>query len=225
MTRGRERVIDEIEPWLEQLWREMGTDLLLVAGAPPLMRVEGALRPIEGAAPLTPVGVERIVTAVIGDGLVPQFEAEREVDFAFAWRDLARLRGNAYHQRDTCAMSLRLVPYEIPTFAQLGIPSVVERLVGLPQGLVIVTGPTGSGKSTTLAAMIDWINRNRSCHIVTIEDPIEYHHGHMRSAVSQREVGSDTESFDQALRSALREDPDVLLIGEMRDLESIQTAL
>jgi twitching motility protein PilT len=225
MTRGQDRVLDEVEPWIDELWNSRGTDMLLTAGAPPLLRVEGEMRPVQGEVPLTPSAVERIVHAVLGEALVPRFEAEREVDFAFAWHDRARLRGNAFHQRDTCAMSLRMIPYEIPTFAQLGIPPAVERLVQLPQGLVIVTGPTGSGKSTTIASMLDYINRHRSCHIVTIEDPIEYHHFHLRSAVTQREVGSDTDSFQRALRSALREDPDVLLVGEMRDLESIQTTL
>ncbi|HUY62970.1 MAG TPA: PilT/PilU family type 4a pilus ATPase [Acidimicrobiales bacterium] len=225
VDRQRTRVLDEIDPWLETLWEARGTDFLLTAGAPPLVRIDGAMRAVEGAAPLTPSSVERIVKAVLGDALVTRYEQEREVDFAFAWQDRARLRGNAFHQRETCALSLRMIPYEIPSFAELGIPSAVERLVNLPQGLVIVTGPTGSGKSTTLAAMVDYINRHRSCHIVTIEDPIEYHHFHLRSAVTQREVGTDTESFERALRSALREDPDVLMIGEMRDLESIQTVL
>ncbi|HML01723.1 MAG TPA: PilT/PilU family type 4a pilus ATPase, partial [Acidimicrobiales bacterium] len=141
------------------------------------------------------------------------------------WRDLARIRCNAFHQRETCAVAMRMIPFEIPGFQELGIPSVVKRLAMLPMGLVIVTGPTGSGKSTTLAAMIDYVNRFRRCHIVTIEDPIEYVHGNLHSAVSQREVGTDTDSFERALRSVLREDPDVLLVGEMRDLESIQTTL
>ena len=163
--------------------------------------------------------------AILGDDLAVKFREEREIDFAFSWRNQARLRCNAFYQRDTCAMALRVIPYEIPGFDELGIPPAVERLVNLPMGLVIVTGPTGSGKSTTLAAMLDYINRHRACHIVTIEDPIEYVHGNHRSAVSQREVGNDTKSFPRALRSALREDPDVLLVGEMRDLESISTTL
>jgi twitching motility protein PilT len=222
---GAVRIIDEIEPWLEELWSINGTDLLLTAGAPPLLRVDGQIQPVKGEEPLTVARAERVVKAVMGADLVVKFHEEREIDFAFSWRNQARLRCNAFHQRDTCAMALRVIPYEIPGFDELGIPPAVERLVNLPMGLVIVTGPTGSGKSTTLAAMLDYINRRRACHIVTIEDPIEYVHGNHRSAVSQREVGTDTESFPRALRSALREDPDVLLVGEMRDLESISTTL
>jgi twitching motility protein PilT len=222
---GAIRVIDDIEPWLEELWATNGTDLLITAGAPPLVRIDGQIRPVKGEEPLTPARAERIVMAVMGDDLVVRFREDLEIDFAFSWRNQARLRCNAFHQRDTCAMALRVIPYEIPGFDELGIPPAVERLVNLPMGLVIVTGPTGSGKSTTLAAMLDYINRHRACHIVTIEDPIEYVHGNHRSAVSQREVGNDTQSFPRALRSALREDPDVLLVGEMRDLESISTTL
>ncbi len=192
---GAIRVIDDIDPWLEELWATNGTDLLLTAGAPPLVRIDGQIQPVKGEEPLTPARVERIVMAVMGDDLVVKFREEREIDFAFSWRNQARLRCNAFHQRDTCAMALRVIPYEIPGFDELGIPPAVERLVNLPMGLVIVTGPTGSGKSTTLAAMLDYINRRRACHIVTIEDPIEYVHGNHRSAVSQREVGNDTESF------------------------------
>ncbi len=150
---------------------------------------------------------------------------ERELDFSFNWEDQARFRGNAYHQRGSVALSLRLIPYRIPSFDELGLPTGMRKWVELPQGLVLVTGPTGSGKSTTIAAMLDSINEHRPCHIITIEDPIEYVHRHKQAAVSQREIGIDTDSFAQALRSALREDPDVLLVGEMRDPETIQTAL
>ncbi|MGA2519818.1 MAG: type IV pilus twitching motility protein PilT [Acidimicrobiales bacterium] len=219
------RSTTEIDGWLEELWDSRGTDLLLTAGAPPLVRIDGEIRPVTGGEMFSPISVERVIKEVVGPDLTPRYEAEREIDFAFSWRERARLRCNAFHQRDTCALSLRIIPYEIPGFAQLGIPPAVEALVDLPMGLVIVTGPTGSGKSTTLAAMIDYINRYRRCHIVTIEDPIEYVHANHRSAVSQREVGTDTESFDRALRSVLREDPDVLLVGEMRDQESIATTL
>src|SRR5580700_2091144 len=215
----------DIDTWLEELWNLRGTDLLLTSGAPPLIRVDGEMRPVTGGQMLSPNAVEQIVKAVVGPDLVTTYETEREIDFAFSWRQRARLRCNAFHQRDSCALALRIIPYEIPGFAQLGIPPAVEALVDLPMGLVIVTGPTGSGKSTTLAAMIDYINRYRKCHIVTIEDPIEYVHANHRSAVSQREVGTDTESFTRALRSVLREDPDVLLVGEMRDQESIATTL
>ena len=219
------RNVEDIEPWLEELWDHRGTDLLLTAYTPPMIRVDGNMRPVTGGTPLSPESVEALVHAVIGKHLVGRFVEEREIDFAFSWQDRARLRCNAFHQRETCSLALRMIPYEIPTFEELGLPDVVERLVALPMGFVIVTGPTGSGKSTSLAAMLDWINKNRQCHIVTIEDPIEYVHQNHLSAVSQREVGSDTQSFHRALRSVLREDPDVLLVGEMRDLESIATAI
>jgi twitching motility protein PilT len=219
------RTTAHIDPWLEELWDLRGTDLLLTTGAPPLIRVDGDMRPVTGGEMFSPISVERVIKDIVGPDLVARYEVEREIDFAFSWQQRARLRCNAFHQRDTCALALRIIPYEIPGFAQLGLPQVVEKLVELPMGLVIVTGPTGSGKSTTLAAMIDYINRYRRCHIVTIEDPIEYVHANHRSAVSQREVGTDTESFQRALRSVLREDPDVLLVGEMRDQESIATTL
>jgi twitching motility protein PilT len=219
------RNIDAIDPWLDEVWNERGTDLLLTAGAPPLIRVDGDMRPVTGGQPLSTEDVRRLVHDVVGEENREKYAVDREIDFAFSWKEKARLRCNAFHQREACALALRVIPYEIPGFGDLGIPPVVERLVNLPMGLVIVTGPTGSGKSTTLAAMIDYINRHRQCHIVTIEDPIEYVHGHHRSAVNQREVGSDTMSFNRALRSVLREDPDVLLVGEMRDLESIATTL
>ena len=219
------RRLDEVEPWLDEVWEARGTDLLLMADAPPLIRVDGELRPVAQGQPLSGDDVERIVHDVMGEDMVPKFIQDREVDFAFSWQNQARLRCNAYHQRETCALALRVIPYEIPGFKDLGIPEVVERLVNLPMGLVIVTGPTGSGKSTTLAAMLDYINRHRRCHIITIEDPIEYVHSNHNSAVNQREVGSDTASFHRALRSVLREDPDVLLVGEMRDLESVAAAL
>jgi len=219
------RDIDDIEPWLEEVWDARGTDLLLMAGAPPLIRVDQEVRPVSRGEALTAERAEHLIHGVMGPRLVERFLEEREVDFAFSWRDQARLRCNAYHQRDTCALALRLIPYEIPSFEELGIPKAVERLVNLPMGLIVVTGPTGSGKSTSLAAMLDWINRHRRCHIVTIEDPIEYVHSRQLAAISQREVGTDSLSFHRALRSVLREDPDVLLVGEMRDLESIATTL
>ena len=219
------RNIEDIEPWLEELWDNRGTDLLLTAYTPPMIRVDGHMRPVTGGVPLSSEVVESLVHSVMGEHLVERFVEDREIDFAFSWQDRARLRCNAFHQRETCSLALRMIPYEIPTFDELGLPEAVERLVSLPMGFVIVTGPTGSGKSTSLAAMLDWINKNRQVHIVTIEDPIEYVHQNHLSAVSQREVGSDTHSFHRALRSVLREDPDVLLVGEMRDLESIATAI
>src|SRR5579862_1312301 len=163
----------EIDTWLEELWEARGTDLLLTSGAPPLLRVDGEMRPALGAEILTPISVERLVKDVVGPDLVARYETERELDFAFSWRERARLRCNAFFQRDTCALALRIIPYEIPGFTQLGIPPSVQALTELPMGLVIVTGPTGSGKSTTLAAMIDYINRICRCHTATTEDPIE----------------------------------------------------
>jgi twitching motility protein PilT len=220
-----DRDVAALDPWLDELWELRGTDLLLTEGAPPLIRVNGEVQPVTGGEPLSAQRAEELVLGVLGPALVERFHEDREVDFAFSWEDKARLRCNAFHQREACALALRVIPYEIPTFDDLGLPAAVENLVNTPMGLVIVTGPTGSGKSTSLAAMLDYINRRRKCHIVTIEDPIEYVHGHHMSAVNQREVGSDTKSFERALRSVLREDPDVLLVGEMRDLESIATTL
>jgi len=224
VTETPTRNTEAVDPWLAEVWEKRGTDLLLTAFAPPLMRVDGEMHPVSNTHVLNPGEVEHLVSSIVGP-LLDQYVDELEVDFAFTWRDLARIRCNAFHQRETCAVAMRMIPFEIPGFQELGIPSVVKRLAMLPMGLVIVTGPTGSGKSTTLAAMIDYVNRFRRCHIVTIEDPIEYVHGNLHSAVSQREVGTDTDSFERALRSVLREDPDVLLVGEMRDLESIQTTL
>ena len=214
-----------IDHYLRTLWEHKGSDLLLVAGAAPMVRIDGALRPIGGEEPLTAERVENIVFAMLGPDLSARLKEEREIDFSFGWEWQARFRGNAFYQRGSVGLALRLIPREIPTFEQLGLPPVIEELANAPQGLVLVTGPTGSGKSTTLASMIRFISDHRACHILTLEDPIEYHHEHSRSAVTQREIGTDSRSFARGLRSALREDPDVLLIGEMRDPESIQIAL
>ena len=214
-----------IDRYLRTLWEHRGSDLLLVAGAPPTVRLDGEMRPIGGEEPLSADALDQLIRAVLGPTLSAKLEEEREVDFSFGWEWQARFRGNAFHQRGSVGMSLRLIPKQIPSFAELGLPPVVEQLAVAPHGLVLVTGPTGSGKSTTLASILKFISDQRACHILTIEDPIEFHHQHSRSIVSQREIGSDSESFERALRSALREDPDVLLVGEMRDAESIQTAL
>ena len=213
-----------IEPLLSAVWAARGTDLLFTVGAPPLMRVDGYLRPL-GSHVLERGEVEKLVLGVLGKEMADRFARTKQVDFAFSWSDKARVRGNAFHQKGMCALSLRVIPYVIPTFDELGLPPVVQDWVRLPKGFVLVTGPTGSGKSTTLASMIDYINVHRAVHILTIEDPVEYIHTHKRSAVNQREVGPDTDSFADALRAALREDPDVVLVGEMRDPESIQAAL
>jgi twitching motility protein PilT len=214
-----------IERFLQELWEREGTDLLLTAGAPPLLRIDGVIHPLDAAHPLKPEDTARIVTGVLTEGLNEEFKKSKEIDFSFNWQGKARFRANAFLQRGSMGMAVRLIPYHIPSFEELGLPPIIERFVKLPQGLILVTGPTGAGKSTTLASMIDYINNQRACHILTIEDPIEYVHTHKKAAVNQREIGEDTISFARALRSALREDPDVLLVGEMRDLETIQIAL
>jgi twitching motility protein PilT len=215
---------DPIDKYLKQLWDKQGTDLLLTAGAPPFVRIDGELHSL-GKTKLTPEDLEQMVTEVLTDDLRDAFSFNKQVDFSFNWAGQARFRANAFTQRGSMALALRLIPYTIPSFEELGLPDTAARFAKLPQGLVLVTGPTGSGKSTTLASMIDRINVDRACHILTIEDPIEYVHKHKTSAVNQREIGEDTESFESALHAALREDPDVLLVGEMRDLETIQIAL
>jgi twitching motility protein PilT len=214
-----------IDGLLNVLWQNRGTDLLLTAGACPQIRVHGELRAVPGEPVLTGHETDQLLTELFTVDQSQVWETAREFDFSFGWRELARVRGNAFRQRGETAVALRMIPQTVPTLAQLGLPRAVHDFAAMHQGLVLVTGPTGSGKSTTIAAVIDQINSIRACHIITIEDPIEYVHAHKRSTVSQREVGSDTRSFPDALRSALREDPDVLLVGEMRDLESIRFAL
>jgi twitching motility protein PilT len=214
-----------LDAWLAELDERDGTDILLTHDSPPLLRVDGRLTPLDGAEPLTGEEIEVIARNQLKDQYGDRLHIGREVDFSFSWRHRARIRANAFYQRGNCSLSLRRIPMKIPSPADLGIPGVMADVLRNPSGLILVTGPTGSGKSTTMAAMVDTINRNRSCHIITIEDPIEYMHTNDLSAVSQREVGTDTESFERALRSALREDPDVVMVGEMRDLESIAFAL
>jgi twitching motility protein PilT len=215
----------EIEPFLWQLWEAKGTDLLFTVDLPPMLRVDGVMRPAEGAAPLTSDDTERIVTSLLPVESSEEFIREKDADFSFGWEERARFRANAFVQRGSMGLSLRLIPFRIPTFDELGLPEVMERWVRVPRGLVIATGPTGAGKSTTLASIVDRINQNRACHIITIEDPIEYVHKHKMAAIEQREVGLDTSSFVRGIRAALRADPDVLLVGEMRDLDTIQTTL
>ncbi|MCW2543672.1 MAG: pilT [Frankiales bacterium] len=210
---------------LEALWESKGTDLLLSSARCPMVRIDGDLQPLPGFGLLEEKAVQGVLRELLSVEQRASLEQRTEVDFAFTWRDLARLRGNAFRSQGSVRLALRLVPHEIPTFEDLGLPAVMHDFSQLHQGLVLVTGPTGSGKSTTLASTLNLINSNRACHIITIEDPIEYVYPEGRALVSQREVGTDTPSFPQALRAALREDPDVLLVGEMRDLESIQFAL
>jgi twitching motility protein PilT len=217
--------VHSLDPLLDVLWEAAGTDLLLTVGTCPLVRVDGELRPVPDAKRLAAADTEEVARSLLSKQQWQAFAEGSDIDFSFSWRSTARIRGNAFRQRDTIAIALRLIPRDVPSFDDLGLPPAVRRFAELKQGLVLVTGPTGSGKSTTLASIIDWINTNRAVHVLTIEDPIEYLHEHKRAAVNQREIGTDTTSFSSALRNALREDPDILLVGEMRDLESIRFAL
>ena len=187
--------------------------------------MDGRLNPVEGGPTLTGDQIRDIARPLLSDGQWAIFIDQKDVDFAFSWMDRARIRGSLFTQKGEPALSLRVIPSKIPDFETLGLPAVANWVAAQPRGFVLVTGPTGSGKSTTLASIVDRINSTRAAHILTIEDPVEYVHRHRMSAVTQREIGLDSPSFDRALRSALREDPDVLLIGEMRDIDSIQLAL
>ena len=200
------------------------SDLHLTIGTQPQMRIDGKLRPMEQPA-LTPAETKRLSYSVMTDTQKHSYEEKWEIDFSFGIKDLCRFRANVFTQRGAVAAVFRVIPFEIKSFEALCLPPVVQRLCGKPRGLILVTGPTGSGKSTTLAAMIDKINRERYEHILTIEDPIEFLHSHKCCIVNQRELNNDTHSFSDALRVALREDPDVVLIGEMRDLETVESAL
>jgi twitching motility protein PilT len=213
-----------IEEGLDRLLALAGSDLLITCGSPPRMRRDGVLEALNGA-PLTASDIETMVRALLDDGQWQELHARRNTDFAFTWRDRVRIRGNVYFQRGSIAAAFRMLPLQIPTFEALGVPESVYRLLDRHQGLILVSGPTGSGKSTTQASMIDYINRTRPCHVVTVEDPIEYVHRHQVAIVDQRQVGMDTPSFVDALRAIFREDPDVVLIGEMRDLETMAAAL
>ncbi len=217
--------LPRIEVLLEEVVKRKASDLHLQVGLPPMLRVDGALVALAGADILNDEAVETLIFAILDEDQKQILLKDKEFDFSFAFGDLGRFRVNAFHERGNLAAALRLIPNEILTIEQLGLPSIVNRFADYPRGLVLVTGPTGSGKSTTLAAMIHKINMERAEHIITIEDPIEYTHRSKKSVIVQREVHYDTYSFSAALRSALREDPDVVLIGEMRDLETIASAI
>ncbi len=214
-----------IEPFLEEVIKRGASDLHLQVGLPPMIRVDGALRSIAETAVLKPADIEGLIYSVLNEDQKKAFIKDRELDFSFAFGSKGRFRVNAFHEKGNIAVALRLIPTKIRTLEELGMPDAVSKFTNFPRGLVLVTGPTGSGKSTTLAAMVDLINHNKALHIVTIEDPIEYEHQHKKSIVVQREVHFDTNGFTPALRSVLREDPDVVLIGEMRDLETIAAAI
>lgn len=214
-----------IEPLLEEVIRRDASDLHIQVGLPPMLRVDGALSPLTGMAAMSPEQIDEIIFSLLDEEQKEIYIHDKEIDFSFAYGDLGRFRVNAFHERGNPAGAFRLIPNKIRTLEDLGMPPIMNKMTEYPRGLILVTGPTGSGKSTTLAAMVDRINRERAVHIITIEDPIEYQHHHKKSIIVQREVHFDTPSFGAALRSALREDPDVALIGEMRDLETISTAI
>ncbi len=213
-----------IQEYLSQAIAVNASDLHITVGKPPILRTDGALVPV-GDQPLTPSDTLEMVKEILNPERFSILESVGEYDFSFGMNNLGRFRVNAYKQRGSFGMALRVVHGKIPTMEELRLPSIAAELSRKQRGLILVTGPTGSGKSTTLASMIDLINTERGCHIITLEDPIEYLHQHKRSMVNQREVGSDTKSFANGLRAALREDPDVILVGEMRDLETISIAV
>lgn len=214
-----------IEVLLEEVVRRRASDLHLQVGLPPMLRIDGALVPVAGFNPLDEASVETLIFAILDQDQRQILLKDKEFDFSFAFGTLGRFRVNAFHERGNLAGALRLIPNEIKSISELGLPNVVLNFADFPRGLVLITGPTGSGKSTTLAALVDKINTEKSQHIITIEDPIEFTHKSKKSVVVQREVHYDTYSFSAALRSSLRQDPDVVLIGEMRDLETISAAI
>ncbi|WML40721.1 type IV pilus twitching motility protein PilT [Neobacillus sp. OS1-2] len=200
------------------------SDIHVTVGTPPIMRINGELRRY-GKEPLTPLDTEGIAKAVIPENMWDLFKEKRELDFSYGLQGVSRFRINAYFQRSCIALAIRVVPTRIPTLDELGLPAIIKKVADKPQGLVLVTGPTGSGKSTTLASIIQYMNQTQRKHVITLEDPIEYLHKHGGCIIDQREIGFDTNDFANGLRAALRQDPDVILVGEMRDLETIQTAI
>jgi twitching motility protein PilT len=210
---------------LEEMIERNASDLHLTAGERPKLRVDGDITNSSVEEVLAPKDTLSLAYSVLTENQKKRFELEDELDFSFGIQNLARFRGNVFKQRGCVAMVLRMIPFSVLTFQDLGLPPVVAQLAERPRGLILVTGPTGSGKSTTLAAIIDKINKERKSHIITVEDPIEFVHTHQSCIVNQREVGTDTKSFASALKYALREDPDVILVGEMRDLETVAAAL
>ncbi len=225
MTAGAPHGPVNLRSLLEEMIEKDASDLHIVAGERPKLRVDGDIVNSSSPAVLTPKDTLSIAYSVLTENQKKRFETESELDFSFGIQNLARFRGNCFKQRGCVSLVIRQIPFDVRTFDDLGLPPVVAKLAERPRGLVLVTGPTGSGKSTTLAAMIDKINRELRGHIITVEDPIEFIHRHQQCIVNQREIGTDTNSFAAALKYALRQDPDVVLVGEMRDLETIGAAL
>ena len=225
-TQGKAIPVEDIhiDDLLRLVVERGGSDLHLAVGIPPVIRIDGQLVPTNYER-LTAQDTQRLVYDILTDEQIQRFEANLELDFSYSVSRVSRFRVNVFRDKGTVAAAFRVIPARIPTIRELGLPLILEELTRKPRGLILVTGPTGSGKSTTLAAMINQINSERAAHIITIEDPIEYLHQHKLSIINQRELGMDTKSFAAALRSALREDPDVILVGEMRDLETIATAI
>ncbi len=213
-----------IDTLLRTMFEKGASDLHLTVGVPPMLRIDGEIVPTEFEK-LRPDECQSIIYSILTDEQKEKFERENELDISFGVEGIGRVRMNVYKQRGAVAAALRNIPMHILSFDELGLPTVINDIVKCPKGLILVTGPTGSGKSTTLAAMIDWLNSHKAGHIITIEDPIEYIHTHKNCIVNQREVGTDTKSFADALKYVLREDPDIILVGEMRDLETISAAL
>ncbi len=209
---------------LQSMIEKGASDLHITTGSPPMIRLNGRLTALDSEV-LTPTETKQLLYSVLTDAQKHRFEEQNELDFSFGLKGLSRFRGNVFIQRGAVSGAIRTIPFKVLTFDELGLPTVVGDLVKKPRGLILVTGPTGSGKSTTLASMIDQINQNRHEHIITVEDPIEFLHPHKKCIVNQREVTSDTKSFKTALKYILRQDPDVVLIGELRDLETIEAAL
>src|SRR5574342_227126 len=214
-----------LRPLLEEMIERDAADLHITAGERPKMRVDGDITNSRNGYVLTPKDTLQLAYSVLTENQKKKFEMEDELDFSFGIQNLARFRGNCFKQRGCVSIVIRQIPFSVKTFDQLGLAPIISQLSDRPRGLVLVTGPTGSGKSTTLAAMIDKVNRELKGHILTVEEPIEFIHRHQNCIVNQREVGTDTKTFGAALKYALRQDPDVVLIGEMRDLETIQAAL
>lgn len=213
-----------IDDLLRIVVEKNASDLHLCVGVPPVLRIDGRLYRTP-FMPAEPAQTQRLIYEILTDDQIQRFENDLELDFSYSLQNIARFRVNVFKDRGNVAAAFRLIPRRIPSIRELGLPVILEELILKPRGLILVTGPTGSGKSTTLAAMIDHLNNTDSRHVITIEDPIEYMHTHKKCIINQREIGQDTLSFAKALRSALREDPDVILVGEMRDLETIATAI